>query len=300
MLDQLRQGAQGWVSKLLMALLVLSFAIWGIGGFQGYHAGTLATVGNEQVSMQDFAQVYGNAERSAQQAGRQVNPEQVLSGVLMNAAIDDAANEYGLGVSDDRVAAEIAKNPAFQGPDGTFDRERFTNLLANSGINRDDFIHDVKQQLVRGQIADSLGAGLNVPKPLVAALYRLQNEERAISFFVVDQTSIEPVGAPGEAELQAYFESNKDQFRAPEYRKLALLTLDPEAIADPASVTDDEVAAEYEKRQAELDATVSGGASKRCASTAPTRPTPRSPSSIAAKISPPWRRKAASRSPTSA
>ena len=46
MLDQLRQGAQGWVSKLLMGLLVLSFAIWGIGGFQGYHADHAGAVGN--------------------------------------------------------------------------------------------------------------------------------------------------------------------------------------------------------------------------------------------------------------
>jgi len=39
MLDQLRQGAQGWVSKLLMAVLVVSFGIWGISGsLQGYHA----------------------------------------------------------------------------------------------------------------------------------------------------------------------------------------------------------------------------------------------------------------------
>ena len=68
MLDQLRQGAQGWVSKLLMALLVLSFAIWGIGGFQGYRAGTLATVGDQEVTMQEFARVYDNAQRSAQQS----------------------------------------------------------------------------------------------------------------------------------------------------------------------------------------------------------------------------------------
>ena len=99
MLDQLRQGAQGWVSKTLMGLLVLSFAIWGIGGFEGYGAGTLASVGDAEVSVQEFARVYEQAQRNSRQAGQQVNPEQVLRAVMMNAALDDAASQYGLGVS---------------------------------------------------------------------------------------------------------------------------------------------------------------------------------------------------------
>ncbi len=252
MLNQLRQGAQGWIAKLLMVLLVLSFAVWGIGGFQGYGAGTLASVGGQEVTVQEFARLYANAERTAQQRGQQVNPQQVLSTVLMNAALDDAATRYGLGVSNDRVAAEVAKNPTFQNADGTFDRERFVNLLSNAGMNSDDFIHDVKRQLVRGQIAQSLSAGLSVPQPIVAALYRLQNEERTVSFFDVDETAIAHVDPPGEAELQTYFDDNKEKFRAPEYRKIALIELDPAAIADPASVTDEEVATEYARRKPSL------------------------------------------------
>jgi peptidyl-prolyl cis-trans isomerase D len=252
MLDQLRQGAQGWVSKLLMAVLVLSFAIWGIGGFQGYHADRLASVGNAEVTVREFSRFYEQARRNSQESGREVNPEQVLSAVMTNAALDDAASEYGLGVSNDRVATEIAKNPAFQNTDGTFDRQRFAAILDNAGMNRDDFVHDVKRQLVRGQIADTVGAGLEVPQPLVAALYRLQNEERSVSFVVVDASAIQPVGAPGNADLQAYFDANKDRFRAPEYRKLGLLTLDPTKIADPASIKDEDVSAEYDRRKESL------------------------------------------------
>ena len=89
-------------------------------------------------------------------------------------------------------------------------------------MNRDNFVHDVKQQLVRGQIAQTVAAGLSIPQPLVAALYRWQNEERTVSFLTVDKTAITPVEAPGDADLQAYFEDNQERFRAPEYRKLAL------------------------------------------------------------------------------
>src|SRR4051812_37099151 len=85
MLDQLRQGAQGWVSKLLMAVLVVSFGIWGVSGsLQGYHADQLAKVGNTAVSVQEFGRLYEQSQRNAQQSGRPVSPDQVLSAVMMN------------------------------------------------------------------------------------------------------------------------------------------------------------------------------------------------------------------------
>ena len=248
MLDQLRQGAQGWVSKVLMALLVLSFAVWGIGGFEGYGAGTLATVGDTEVSIQEFANAYDQTQRAAQQTGQEANPQQVLSRLLLSAALDDEARGHGLGVSDDRVAREIAANPAFRGAGGAFDRERFALLLDNARIDRDDYVRDVKRDLVREQIMVSLGVGIEAPQPLVEALYRLQNEERAISFFPVDESAIEPVAPPDDGVLQDYFDANRERFRAPEYRKLALLILDPTAVADPAAVSEEELAAEYERR----------------------------------------------------
>jgi peptidyl-prolyl cis-trans isomerase D len=93
---------------------------------------------------------------------------------------------------------------------------------------------------------------MEVPQPMVEAIYRLRNEERTISYLVVDETAIEPAGMPGEAVLQAYFEKNKVRFRAPEYRQLALLTLDPAALADPSAISEEEVKTEYERRKSNL------------------------------------------------
>jgi peptidyl-prolyl cis-trans isomerase D len=251
MLDLLRQGAQGWLSKVLMGLLVVSFAIWGIGGFQGYGAGTLARVGDVEVGVDEFGLAYSQAQRAAQAGGQQPAPDQVLSRLLYAAALDDAASDGGLGVSQDRVADEIAKDPTFHSS-GAFDRERFDALLANSGFSRDAYIHDVHRDLVRRQIAQTIGSGVAAPQPLVEALYQLQNEERTISYVAVDEAAIEPVGTPEPSALQAYFDENKDTFRAPEYRKLALLVLDPEGVADPAAVTPEDVQAEYDQRKATL------------------------------------------------
>jgi peptidyl-prolyl cis-trans isomerase D len=249
MLDKLRQGSQGWVSKVLMGLLVLSFAVWGIGGFEGYGAGTVATVGDTEVTAADFARAQQRAQEAAAQAGRQSNPEQVLRQMLLTAALDDAAQDQKLGVSDERVAEEIAAEPAFRGQGGAFDREVFRAVLRNSGIDHDDYVQEVRRQQMREQMAGAVGAAVGVPEPLLEALHRYQNEARTVSHVVVDESAVEAVGDPDDAALQAYFEESRERFRAPEYRKLAVLTLDPANAADPATVTAEEVAAEYERRK---------------------------------------------------
>ena len=252
MLGQMRQAAKGGVSKVLMLLLVLSFAVWGVGSFQGYGAGELARVGDQEVTVPEFARAYQQSQSNAQASGQQVDAQQVLNRVLLNAAIDDAASGYNMGISDAKVAQQIAADPNFQGPGGTFDRQRFDILLQNAGIRRDDFVTDVRAQAVRNQVAGAVIAGVAVPQPLVEALYRFQNEERAISYLVIDPTATTPVGTPSDSELQTYFDANKDKFRAPEYRKLTLLVLDAAALADTDAVSDADVEAEYQRRLPDL------------------------------------------------
>ena len=252
MLDQLRQGAQGWVSKLLMIMLVASFAVWGIGGFEGYGSGTIATVGDAEISVQEFGRTYDQMTRAAQQQGQEApGAEQVLSTLLHAAALEDEARSHNLGVSAERIGVEIAQNPNFQGVSG-FDPNRFSMVLRDAGMDEDTFIEDVRRALVRDQLAESLGADFSAPQALVEALYRLQNEERTVSFITVDESTIEPVAAPGDATLQTWFDENRASFRAPEYRKLALLVLDPSTLAEPDAVTDEEIAAEYERSKADF------------------------------------------------
>lgn len=244
MLDQMRQAAAGGVSKVLMVLLVLSFAIWGIGGFQGYGTGTVATVGGQEVTVLDYQHTNAQLERS----GRQVDPNQVLQQLLLVAALDDEAHDNNLGVSSDRVRQSIIDNPNFHGQSGAYDPNVLDAVLRDNGMDRNSYVEQVRGDLVRGQIDAAIGEGVVVPQPLIEALYRYRNEERTVSFITLDATAIEPVGTPSESDLQTYFDENAATFKAPEYRKLGLLTVDPAKIAEPDAVTEGDIQAEYDKR----------------------------------------------------
>ena len=78
MLNTLRGSISGWTAKILLGLLVLSFAVWGIGDvFRGGVANAVLTAGETEVSLQDYALAYNRAQsRLAQQIGRRPTAEE--------------------------------------------------------------------------------------------------------------------------------------------------------------------------------------------------------------------------------
>jgi len=263
MLDSMRQAASGWTAKVLLGLLVLSFAIWGVSGqFFGYGTGTVASVGEAEVTAISFDRALRQRMLAlGQQLQRGVSleqarglgiPEQVLAELIGQAALDDQARLFNLGVSEDTLVREIAANPAFQSVGGTFDRTRFQAVLRNASTTEDAYIADLKGTIVRRQLAGAIAGDIAAPKPLTEALYRYQNETRTISYLMVGQDTIEPVGEPDEAALASYFEQNKWRFTAPEYRKLGMIAIDPKSAADPAAVTAEDVKAAYDSRISEF------------------------------------------------
>jgi len=79
MLDAMRRGALNWLSKILLALLVVAFAVWGVADvFRGYGRGTLARIGNTEISVDEYRQAYQDELGSIQRrmGGRRLTSEQ--------------------------------------------------------------------------------------------------------------------------------------------------------------------------------------------------------------------------------
>jgi peptidyl-prolyl cis-trans isomerase D len=55
MLDAMRRGAVNWLAKILLGLLIIAFGIWGVADvFRGFGRGTLARIGNTEISGGEF------------------------------------------------------------------------------------------------------------------------------------------------------------------------------------------------------------------------------------------------------
>lgn len=257
MLDSIRNAAKTWVAKLLIGLLAVSFAVWGIADvFTGATRGALATVGKTEVSAESFSQAFSQyMQNFTRQTGQPMTPEDarklgidraILNNLIQSAAIDDQALALGLHVSDAQIARETAENPAFLDSAGKFDPDRFRRLLATNGLNEAMYLAGERQGRLRDAITTAADGDMPVSDALLAALHRHRNEQRDARYFVVSVAATD-VPAPSDDDSRKEYDANPAAYTAPEYRVIAMMKAEPADLAARIALSDEDLAAGYEK-----------------------------------------------------
>jgi peptidyl-prolyl cis-trans isomerase D len=265
MLRGLHKASSTWLGKGLMAVimgfLVVSFAIWGIGDiFRGFGRNAVATTGGTEISIEQFRQFYNERlQQLGRQVGRPITPDearargldrQLLGQLIAETTLDEQAKQLRLGLANAEIAQRITADPSFRGLNGQFDRARFEQLIRQAGFTESRFIDDQRRAMLRRQIAQSVTGDVKVPTTAMAALNQYRNERRQIEYVALGPQQAGNIPVPTPEELSRYFEDRKTLFRAPEYRKITMLTLAPADLAKPDAVNDADAKAYYEQRKA--------------------------------------------------
>ena len=265
MLRGIHKATSNWFGKAVMAavmgLLVVSFAIWGIGDiFRGFGLNSALKIGNTEISIEQFRQYYTERlQQLSRQVGRPITPDQaratgidrqVLSQLVAETTLDEQAKALRLGIGNDEIASRITNDPSFRGLNGQFDRTRFVEMIRQAGFTEGRFVEEQRRVILRRQIALSIGGEINVPVTAMAALNQYQNEKRAIEYLALGPAQAGDIPAPTPEVLSKFFEERKVLFRAPEYRKITLLSMSPADLAKPDAVSDADAKTYYEQHKA--------------------------------------------------
>lgn len=256
-LDTLRKGAARTLGLILVGLLVVSFAVWGIADiFTGYGQQTLIRVGDTEITAQDYARAQQDVLRSmSQQAGRSLSLQEaraagldtrVLERLIGGAAVDTHAKHLGLGISDDALLAQITKDPAFQDGAGNFSPLAFQSALRNIGMTEAGYLYSLREQNLRRQLLVTVGEVANSPRALIDAMNQFNEERRILKYVLVPKSAAEAVSTPTDEDLKAYYDNHHAKFTQPEYRKVGLIAVTPETVKDQLNITEDDLKAEYE------------------------------------------------------
>src|SRR5262249_20170899 len=106
-----------------------------------------------------------------------------------------------------------------------------------------------RRRLLRRELAGTIASGMEAPKALVEAVNRYQNEQRSIEYVLLDRAQAGEIPAPSPEALAKYFEERKVLFRAPEYRKLVVVSLIPGEQAKWIEISDADLKRAYEERR---------------------------------------------------
>ncbi len=260
MFTHLRESAQGIFVKILLGLLVLSFGVWGIGDMfrQGGGSNSVATVGKNSVSMGEYQHALHNKqEELRQRLGKAYSPElahkigiesMVLQELVNNLIINTEATNLGIAVSDEDIARDIGKNPAFADKDGHFNKATFLAILKENGLNEARYVSDLRKDIAARLLVDTITSGIIVPNTLVEALYKSREEQRAADIIMIPASAIKQVPTPTDAELNTYYTAHSQSFLTPEYRAISYVELKASDIESKIEISEDEIKNAYEDR----------------------------------------------------
>lgn len=273
--NKFKKLASYLIMGLLMTMLIVSFALWGIGDMLnaggrktavahvgGTHIPLYGWLGGTSVSVEEVRDRFNRQiEQIQRQTGQRPEPAQAmryglhiraLEDVVQRAVIDNAMRQYGLVVSDGEVQALIARNPAFQGTTGSFDPAKYRALLQQARISEPAYVADVRREIASAQLFGTVRTEGLAPASFRDDIFRMESEKRIAETLYIPDALIVDVPKPTAEQLGTYFEANKARFQIPEYRAFSYVLMTVDDVIGQATVTPEQVKQEYEARAAEF------------------------------------------------
>lgn len=243
--------------QLLLALMVLPFAFWGIDSYQrgGGTAQDLAKVAGQNITLQEFSQAQREQqERLRALLGRDFDaslldtPEQraeLLDQLIQQRLLVVHTIKSNLVVTDEQLRDVITSLPAFQ-ENGRFSKSRYDAMLRAQGMN--DLVfesrlrRDIELQQLNGAVADSSLVG----KAQAARLLAIQGQQREVSEALLsfDQFAGEVKLAPD--AVKAYYDGHPGEFVLPEQVRAEFVVLNADALAALETVSEAEMRSWYD------------------------------------------------------
>ncbi|EMH4927362.1 MULTISPECIES: peptidylprolyl isomerase [Serratia] len=262
MMDNLRAAANHVVLKIILALIILSFVLTGVGNYLiGGSGDYAAKVNGQTIERAQLEQAFqSERSRMQQQLGDQFSAlagnegymqqmrRQVLSQLIDNMLLDQYAKKLGLAVSDDQIKDAIRKAPYFQ-TNGQFDNAKYLDLIGRMGYTADNFAQSMRQQLVNQQLIQAFGESGFVLPSESQAMAALVLQERDVRLATIDLKALQAKQSAGDDELKAYYDQNKNSFIAPEQVKVSYIPLDAASMQDKVTVSEEDISAYYDQHK---------------------------------------------------
>ena len=259
MLTWIRGATGGIIVKTLLVLLAGSFAVWGVADvFNGSRDQTLAKVGDREIGALEFRtlfdrQVRLRANRSQQplttaQARKAGLDRQILSDLLRTSAIDEQARQLKMSLSPSFVAAQIAKNPAYQDSNGKFSASSLRYRLQNAQISEAEFVQNEKNNLIRSVITGAITDGLTAPNEMVKIVSQQFNEKRDVKYIVLSGDKVK-VAEPDDKQIEAYYKKHPNRFTISARRVFQLIEVDALSLGKDVKISDEKIAQLYKNKK---------------------------------------------------
>lgn len=250
MLTEIREKAQGFFAWVILLLIGVPFALWGIQNYTGGGGeASLASVGSKKFSQKEVTQAM--QQISQNMAGMNI-PEEMLKAQALKKLISDEVllqhveGDEGLEISDETARQFIKVLPYFQ-TEGKFDEKQYKAIIAAQNMSPAVFTQRIKQSLKMEQFQRAILESSFATQYDMENVFKIQNQQRDIEYIKVPVAKLTAV--PSGEELKAYYQQHQDAYKLPEQVAVEYVELSADELAKSVVATDAQLQAFYQEQK---------------------------------------------------
>lgn len=255
MLQRIREKIEGWFATLILGLITVPFALWGINSyFDGDSKIHVADVNGMKISADNYRNALDQQRRSIQKyLGKNFQPslidnpefkQRVVEQLALEVLVTQAAHDQGYRVSDGQLAQLIKEDPTFQ-RDGKFDPGLYQTLLRRAGKDARAIEAGLRDDLVKRQFAAGFGETAILANADVNALIGLLDQKREIGYVTFSPESFAAKVSLAPDAAEAHYRAHVEQYTRPERVRIEYLVLSANELAAKIKPSEDDLRKAY-------------------------------------------------------
>lgn len=239
-------------SKLLIAIIALSFAVWGIGDiFTGNSNPTIATVGKTKIKLNDFNLEYQSILENLRQSSEEPISEEiiktlgihnsVLNNMINNEYINLISKDLGIASSKDFLKMSILKNKNFHDQLGVFNQDYFNYFLNRNNISEQELISISEKSLINDIFLKTIGSS-NATSEIIGKNIKMKRDlARKAEIYEIDTTSMIIKEKLSNEEKLRHYNEIKSTLLIPEKRDINIITVENSDINNNIKLEENEL-----------------------------------------------------------
>jgi peptidyl-prolyl cis-trans isomerase D len=255
MLDKFRSYAQTKAAQVILALVLIPFALFGIDSYlnQAGNNLSIAKVDGYKIALPEYNRAIENVRNRMMSEGKKVDPamfdsfefkESVVDGLITKQLINNDIKKSQFKITDQQLSQYIIGMPDFQ-KDGKFSQELYDKVLQNNQLNPKKFEESIRNDLLIQQVRDGLQKLTFIPPNNLTETLKATSQQREVTVAEFKTKEYMAKANISEKDMQTFYDQNKSKFLAPEQVKAEFVVFSLTSILPSITVSEDEVKAYY-------------------------------------------------------
>lgn len=243
-IQSMRDNSDGIVAKVIVGLIIIVFALFGMGSITTFLAPTpkVATVNGEDVTQQEMELQVERTRRlllAQNQNPAAIDEDQLRADVLDNLIarklMATAASDLGLSYGNARLDAEIVETEVFQ-VDGVYNPEQFRLLLNSAGFTPTGYREEMRLDKVLAQMGTAIQSTAFMTEAEAKRATSLSQQTRDIAYLrVVVEDLLEEVTVTDE-DIESYYDANPASFMTEETVNISYVEIKKADLMDDIAI----------------------------------------------------------------